>query len=90
MLIRPKVDELLENMDSKYSLVIAASKRARQINDYFSSIKKHELPRVRPPQIESISKSAITLALEEIAAGKLEVERNDEELKRIQEADKRQ
>lgn len=90
MLTRPKVDELLKNMDSKYSLVIASSKRARQINDYFSSIKKHELPKFRPPQIDTTSKSSITIALEEIAAGKLEIERNDEELKRIQEADNRQ
>lgn len=90
MLIRPKIDELLKHADNKYSLVIAASKRARRITDYFGSIKRHELPRARPPQVESKSKSSLTIALEEIAAGKIGIERNEEELKKIQEADNRQ
>ncbi|OPL08020.1 MAG: hypothetical protein AVO33_02795 [delta proteobacterium ML8_F1] len=30
-MIRPSIDELLEKIDDRYSLVIAASKRARQI-----------------------------------------------------------
>ena len=33
-MIYPKIDELLEHVDSKYALVIAAAKRTRQINDY--------------------------------------------------------
>ncbi|HLK43770.1 MAG TPA: DNA-directed RNA polymerase subunit omega, partial [Thermoleophilia bacterium] len=33
-MIHPKIDTLLEHVDSKYSLVIAAAKRTRQINDY--------------------------------------------------------
>jgi DNA-directed RNA polymerase subunit omega len=32
--IHPRIDELLENVDSRYALVIVAAKRARQINDY--------------------------------------------------------
>ena len=34
----PSIDELLEKTDSKYSLVIYASKRARQINAYYSQL----------------------------------------------------
>ncbi len=30
-MIRPSIDELLEKVDDRYSLVIATSKRARQI-----------------------------------------------------------
>ena len=37
-MIYPKVDTLLEHVDSKYALVIAAAKRARQINDYYSQL----------------------------------------------------
>ena len=33
-MIHPRIDELLENVDSRYALVIVAAKRARQINDY--------------------------------------------------------
>ncbi len=33
MLIRPSIDKLLEQVDSKYSLVILASKRAHQIEN---------------------------------------------------------
>ncbi|MHB1211115.1 MAG: DNA-directed RNA polymerase subunit omega, partial [Candidatus Nanopelagicales bacterium] len=34
----PSIDALLEKTDSKYSLVIYASKRARQINAYYSQL----------------------------------------------------
>ena len=33
-MIEPKIDELLEHVDSKYTLVILAARRARQINGY--------------------------------------------------------
>lgn len=32
----PSIDELLETTESKYSLVIYAARRARQINSYFT------------------------------------------------------
>lgn len=31
MVIKPSIDELLEKVDSKYSLVVVASKRAREL-----------------------------------------------------------
>ena len=34
-MIHPRVDELLDNVDSRYALVIVAAKRARQINNYY-------------------------------------------------------
>lgn len=33
MMIEPTIDSLMEKVDSKYSLVVAAAKRARQIVD---------------------------------------------------------
>jgi DNA-directed RNA polymerase omega subunit len=36
-IINPPIDELLDAAGSKYSLVIYAAKRARQINAYYSS-----------------------------------------------------
>ena len=37
-MIEPKIDDLLAQVDSKYSLVILASKRAREINSYYSQL----------------------------------------------------
>ncbi|HCK79454.1 MAG TPA: DNA-directed RNA polymerase subunit omega, partial [Actinobacteria bacterium] len=34
----PPIDELLDKVDNKYSLVIFAAKRARQINAYYSQL----------------------------------------------------
>ena len=37
-MIEPKIDDLLAHVDSKYSLVILAAKRAREINSYYSQL----------------------------------------------------
>ena len=37
-MIEPKIDDLLASVDSKYSLVILAAKRAREINSYYSQL----------------------------------------------------
>ena len=33
-MIHPRIDELMDQVDSRYALVIVAAKRARQINNY--------------------------------------------------------
>ena len=76
-MIYPKVDTLLEHVDSKYALVIAAAKRARQINDYHHQLGEGSFEGFAPPLIESRSKNFLTMALEEIAEGKLEVSTSD-------------
>jgi len=75
------IDKLLSKVDSKYTLVIAAAKRARQINDYFSAIKRHDIVRVRPPQIDALSSKPLTIALEEILSDKVTFERVVESIK---------
>ena len=37
-MIEPKIDDLLSRVDSKYTLVILAARRARQINGYYSQL----------------------------------------------------
>jgi DNA-directed RNA polymerase subunit omega len=70
--IHPRVDELLDNVDSRYALVIVAAKRARQINNYHHQLGEgigfDDAP---PPLVESRSKNYLTMALEEIAESKL-------------------
>ncbi len=74
----PNVSKLVEDFDSRYSLVLLAAKRARQINDYFNSIKRHELTDVPGPELDQISEKPLTIAYREIAQGKIGYERPDE------------
>ncbi len=67
----PRLDDLLENVDSRYALVIVAAKRARQINNYHHQLGEGMLEDFPPPLIESRSKNYLTMALEETAEGKI-------------------
>ncbi len=70
-MISPRIDHLLANVDGRYSLVIAAAKRARQINNYHQQLGEGTFEDFAPPLIESRSKNYLTMALEEIAEGKI-------------------
>jgi DNA-directed RNA polymerase subunit omega len=75
MINTPTVDELMKQVPSKYALVILASKRARQINAYHKALGEGQLDDTfAPVSIETNSKNYLTMALEELAAGKLEWE----------------
>ena len=70
-MIHPRIDTLLENVDSRYALVIVAAKRARQINNYHHQLGEGTFDQFLPPLIESRSKNYLTMALEETAEGKI-------------------
>jgi DNA-directed RNA polymerase subunit omega len=70
-MIHPRIDNLLDHADGRYSLVIAAAKRARQINNYHQQLGEGTFEDFAPPLVESRSKNYLTMALEEIAEGKL-------------------
>ena len=70
-MIHPRIDELLDNVDSRYALVIIAAKRARQINNYHHQLGEGTFDDFPPPLVESRSKNYLTMALEEISEGKL-------------------
>ena len=71
-MIEPRIDDLLKRVDSRYALVIVAAKRARQINRYHHQIGEgFGLEDAPPPLIQSRSKNYLTMALEEIANGKI-------------------
>ena len=68
----PRIDDLLENVsNSRYALVIAAAKRARQINNYHHQLGEGTFDDFPPPLVESRSKNYLTMALEETAEGKI-------------------
>jgi len=70
----PRIDDLLENVNgSRYALVIAAAKRARQINNYHHQLGEGTFDDFPPPLVESRSKNYLTMALEEIGEGKIKV-----------------
>jgi DNA-directed RNA polymerase subunit omega len=70
----PRIDDLLRNVHhSRYAIVIAAAKRARQINNYHHQLGEGTFDDFAPPLVESRSKNYLTMALEEISEGKLKV-----------------
>lgn len=69
-LMEPRIETLVVNVDSKFTLLTLAAKRARQINSYFNQLGAG-LGAIVPPQVTSVSRKPLTIALEEIAAGKL-------------------
>ena len=71
-MIHPRIDELLDNVDSRYALVIVAAKRARQINNYHHQLGEGTFDEF-PPLVESRSKNYLTMALEEISEGKIKI-----------------
>lgn len=71
-IVSPSIDNLLTKVDSKYELVIFASKRARQINDYYASLHEGSLFNNVGPLVDStIDEKALTIALKEIDQDKL-------------------
>jgi DNA-directed RNA polymerase subunit omega len=68
----PPIDELLAATDSKYSLVIYAAKRARQINAYYSQLGEGLLEYVGPlVETTNAQEKPLSIALREINAGML-------------------
>lgn len=76
MIAKPTVKELLEHAENRYALVIAASRRARQIAkgaEKMTDVK---------------DKSPVTVATNEIAEGKIEiteVQENKDEIEKVEE-----
>ena len=68
-LMDPPIEDLLDKVDSKFTLVALSAKRARQINSYYNQLGEG-LGVVVPPQVTSVSGKPLTIAFEEIAAGK--------------------
>ena len=67
----PPIDELLDRTDSKYSLVIYAAKRARQINAYYSQLGEGLLEYVGPLVETGVQEKPLSIALREINGGLL-------------------
>jgi DNA-directed RNA polymerase subunit omega len=73
-LMEPKLEHLMGRVDSKFTLVTLASRRAREINAYFNQLGDG-LGTIVPPQVTSISRKPLSIALEEIEADKIQFRR---------------
>jgi DNA-directed RNA polymerase subunit omega len=71
----PRIEDLLDKVDSKFTLVTLASQRGRQINSYFNQLGEG-LGAIVPPQVASVSRKPLSIALEEVAASKITYHRN--------------
>ena len=69
-MMEPPVEDLLARVDSKFTLVSLAATRGRQINSYFNQLGEG-LGTIVPPQVTSVSRKPLSIALEEVAAGKI-------------------
>jgi len=70
-LMTPRMEHLLERVDSKFTLVTLSAMRAREINDYYNQLGEG-LGKIVPPQVTSVSRKPLSIAMEEIEAGKIE------------------
>lgn len=72
MMLDPPIGELVAKTNSRFGLVVLASRRARQINAYYNELGAG-LGGYVPPQVHSLSRKPLSISLEEIAADKVVV-----------------
>src|SRR5689334_19721546 len=75
-LMEPRLAPFMSKVDSKFTLVTLSSMRAREINDYYNQLGEG-LGRIVPPQVTSVSRKPLSIAMEEVAADKITFERID-------------
>ena len=68
-MVKPSIDYLAKKVDSKYTLVVLAAKRARELVDK------------SPTLIVTKSKKPVTVALEEVGADSITYERTKSGIK---------
>ena len=63
---------MLQRTDSHYAAVVVAAKRARQLNSYYRALGEGSYEEYTPPMVETHTGNYLTIALEELAAGKID------------------
>lgn len=85
-LMDPPIEVLLEKVNSKFTLVTLSAMRAREINDYYNQLGEG-LGKIVPPQVTSVSRKPLTIALEEIEVDKIQARPAEPEVESDPEAD---
>lgn len=73
MLNELKIDQLLDKVDSRYGLVLASARRARQINEYAATLGLNESLGIPGPQVHTQSQHPLSIAIEELRQDKLNI-----------------
>jgi len=73
-MIDPPIGELLSKAENRFGLVVLSARRARQINAYFNQLGEGFGSYV-PPQVHSLSRKPLSIALEEIDEDKVVIDR---------------
>ncbi len=72
-----RIENVVDNIGNRFATVVVAARRARQINAYYHQLGEG-IGHYIPPQIHSLSRKPLTIAMEEIAAGKVTVEHEED------------
>ena len=75
------IDQLLNVIDSKYSLCIALARRARELGSYLTAKRNMERVNVVPPLIETESHDPLEIALTELKDKKVSFVRVNDGIK---------
>lgn len=75
MLDELRIDQLLDSgkIESRYELVLACAKRARQINEYTATLGLNDSLGIPGPQVHARSQHPLSIAIEELREDKLKV-----------------
>ncbi len=72
-MINPPIEDVLDQAGNRFTLVVLAARRARQINAYFNQLGEG-IGTYAPPQVQSLSRKPLSISLEEIADGRVDVD----------------
>ncbi len=70
MLLEPPIGAVVAKTGTRFGLVVLSSRRARQINAYFNELGAG-IGGYVPPQVHSMSRKPLSIALEEIYEDKV-------------------
>ena len=77
-MINPPIEDALEQTANRFTLVVLAARRARQVNAYFHQLGEG-IGAYIPPQVDIGSGKPLSIALREIAAGLVAIEAVEED-----------
>lgn len=72
-----RTEDVIDQVGNRFATVVVSARRARQINAYFNQLGEG-IGHYVPPQVHSLSHKPLTIAMEEIALGKVKVEREED------------
>ncbi|GMQ97507.1 MAG: hypothetical protein BMS9Abin17_0004 [Acidimicrobiia bacterium] len=70
MMLEPPIGVIVEKTGTRFGLIVLSARRARQINAYFNELGAG-IGGYVPPQVHSLSRKPLSIALEEIYEDKV-------------------